>query len=232
MADYRCVLFDLYNTIIGDGEGYEGYEQREKYRIDTIYTILEKSQYPVRFGQLSKKFGELNLYLADMTEKGVAVHPFDQVGFLLREMNVRDIVIFKKVYDAFVDSIVQIEPKMIHNADKALAFLKENGKKVGIVSNTGKTPGHAIRLLLKDMGLYDYFDCFVFSDEAGILKPDPMIFELALKRLGVAKTETVFVGDRQGSDYDGAIRAGLNARLFNKDLDDLFKIAVEYCGGY
>jgi FMN phosphatase YigB (HAD superfamily) len=134
MADYHYVYFDLYNTINDDTEGYD---QREKYRIDTMYSILEKSLFPVRFGQLSKKYGELTLHVAELNEKGFVMHPFDQVGYILKELNVRDIVIYKKVYDAFVDAIVQIAPKPMHNAEKALAYLKENGCKVGLISNTG-----------------------------------------------------------------------------------------------
>ncbi len=229
MPSYGCVIFDLYNTIIDDQEGYA---QREKYRIDTIYTILEKGLFPVRFGHLTKKYGELSLHTAEMNEKGIVIHPFDQVGYLLNELNVRDIVIYKKIYDAFVDAIVQIAPKAMHNADKALAHLKENGKKIGLVSNTGKTPGHALRLMLKDLGLYDYFDVMIFSDELGLLKPDPLVFDIAVRRLGAQKGETVFVGDLKGADHDGAVKAGLNAHLFNKEKDDLFKLAVEYCGGY
>jgi putative hydrolase of the HAD superfamily len=86
--------------------------------------------------------------------------------------------------------------------------------------------------MLKDLGLYDYFDTTVFSDEIGILKPDPQIFEIAIRRLGAVKNESVYVGDMRGMDHDGAIKAGLNAHLFNKEQDDLFKLAVEYCGGY
>jgi len=45
-------------------------------------------------------------------------------------------------------------------------------------------------------------------------KPEPPLFELALKRMGVTETEAVMVGDSVDSDIRGARRVGLTAVLF------------------
>ncbi len=45
-------------------------------------------------------------------------------------------------------------------------------------------------------------------------KPEPPLFELALKRMGVAETEAVMVGDSVDSDIRGARRIGMTAVLF------------------
>jgi HAD superfamily hydrolase (TIGR01450 family) len=48
-------------------------------------------------------------------------------------------------------------------------------------------------------------------------KPEPPLFELALKRMGVAETEAVMVGDSVDSDIRGARRIGMTAVLFAPD---------------
>ena len=50
----------------------------------------------------------------------------------------------------------------------------------------------------------------VDSTRAGVAKPDPAIFGLALESLGVPASEAVLhVGDSLRSDVDGALAAGL-----------------------
>jgi putative hydrolase of the HAD superfamily len=50
----------------------------------------------------------------------------------------------------------------------------------------------------------------VDSDVAGVAKPDPAIFSLALEALGTEPHRTVFVGDSRRFDVDGARAAGLH----------------------
>jgi putative hydrolase of the HAD superfamily len=49
----------------------------------------------------------------------------------------------------------------------------------------------------------------VISEEVGFEKPDPKIFEVALKELGVKPGEAVYVGDTPETDVLGANASGL-----------------------
>lgn len=49
----------------------------------------------------------------------------------------------------------------------------------------------------------------VFSCDVGMVKPDAAIYHLACARLGVAPTETLFVGDGGSDELNGAATAGL-----------------------
>jgi putative hydrolase of the HAD superfamily len=64
-------------------------------------------------------------------------------------------------------------------------------------------------------GLSPYVDVLMVSEEAGVSKPDPRIFEMALSRLDVAASEAVMVGDSWAADVTGATRAGIRAVWFN-----------------
>ena len=55
----------------------------------------------------------------------------------------------------------------------------------------------------------------VVSEEAGVSKPDPAIFHLALDRLGVSASDAVMVGDSWSADIVGAVAAGVRPIWFN-----------------
>jgi len=55
-----------------------------------------------------------------------------------------------------------------------------------------------------------YFKAIVISEEVGIAKPDPRIFESALRKTGLAAGEVLYVGDSVTSDMSAARNAGMD----------------------
>ena len=62
-----------------------------------------------------------------------------------------------------------------------------------------------------------YVDVLLVSEEAGVSKPDPRIFQIALERLGSRPDEAVMVGDSWSADIVGARGAGIRAIWFNRE---------------
>lgn len=60
-----------------------------------------------------------------------------------------------------------------------------------------------------------YVDALVVSEEAGVAKPDPAIFRVALDRLGCRPEDAVMIGDSWAADITGAAAAGIPAIWFN-----------------
>lgn len=72
--------------------------------------------------------------------------------------------------------------------------LKSEGYKVGLLSDT--VPLTANEIL--SHGGYDLFDFTVLSYQVGFAKPDPEIYDIALKRLkGIKPNEVVFLDDQE-----------------------------------
>ncbi len=88
------------------------------------------------------------------------------------------------------------------------------GTPVAVVSNIGWDP----RPVIAAYGLTDYLPVLVLSDERGVLKPDPRIFELAITELGADPARTVMVGDNPDAD-GGAAALGCAFRLVSAALD-------------
>ncbi len=90
--------------------------------------------------------------------------------------------------------------------------LKERGP-VGLITNFDHPPH--VHTLLSEYGLADVFDVVVISGEAGITKPDPGIFHLALDAIGLEPEETAHVGDSP-EDVEGALAAGVHPILIQR----------------
>jgi putative hydrolase of the HAD superfamily len=84
--------------------------------------------------------------------------------------------------------------------------------KVAIVSNNMLQEQ---RDKLEFCGLAAHVDALIVSEEAGVSKPDPAIFSMALAALGADARETVMLGDSWTADVLGARAAGIRAVWFN-----------------
>ncbi len=61
--------------------------------------------------------------------------------------------------------------------------------------------------------IFDRFRDIVVSGDEGVMKPDPAIYHLALKRFGLAPGEALFFDD-SATNVAGAAAVGIIARLF------------------
>lgn len=59
-------------------------------------------------------------------------------------------------------------------------------------------------------GLADCFAYTIISDEIGINKPQPEIFQIALEKNGVGADEAIMIGDSYSSDIQGAKNADID----------------------
>lgn len=84
---------------------------------------------------------------------------------------------------------------------------------IGIVSNFDYAP--TIHLILDRERITGMFRAVVISDTVGWRKPERVIFETALSRMGVGPGETLFAGDRADIDVTGAKGAGMDAAWIN-----------------
>ena len=99
------------------------------------------------------------------------------------------------------------------DAVPALTQLRSQGLKLVCVSNWDCSLGE----VLERCGLAAHLDGVVSSAEAGALKPDPAIFEVALELAGCSADEAVHVGDTREEDVEGAEAAGIRALLLDRD---------------
>ncbi|WP_063771901.1 HAD family hydrolase [Kitasatospora mediocidica] len=96
---------------------------------------------------------------------------------------------------------------------EALGAARTAGWTLAIVSNGGTGPQVE---KIRRTGLGALVDGWVVSEEAGCAKPDPLIFEIAAQRCGIALTadwtaQSWVVGDHAPADIAGAEATGLRS---------------------
>ena len=79
--------------------------------------------------------------------------------------------------------------------------------RLGVIANQ---PGEVRAAMTRD-GLSTFFEVWGISDELGVGKPDPTVFELAAKAAGVDAAAAVMVGDRLDYDVRPAKSVGMRA---------------------
>jgi len=92
-----------------------------------------------------------------------------------------------------------------------LGWLKEKEIKMALASSSTID---VIRIILAKTGLESFFDAVVDSVEAGAGKPDPAIFQLAQKKLGVPGKDCIVVEDSTNG-IKAALAAGIYCIAFN-----------------
>src|SRR5262245_57172290 len=95
----------------------------------------------------------------------------------------------------------------------ALAELKRRGLRLGVVSNFDSRLYDVLRVCELDR----FFDSVHVSTRVGAAKPDAALFQAALDCHSVEAREACHVGDNLREDVEGAMAAGINAVLLDRD---------------
>ena len=101
----------------------------------------------------------------------------------------------------------------------ALQMLIARKKTLGLITNINLGPGspdEGIAEITARLGITNYLDFTVTSQEVGASKPHPPIFLAALKKARVEPREAMHVGDQYRSDVVGAQSAGLHPVLIDR----------------
>ncbi len=91
---------------------------------------------------------------------------------------------------------------------EAMKKIKKSGILIGLATNL--VADVQIKKLER-LGVEDYIDFVVTSQEAGKEKPHPAVFLLALKKAGCLPEEAVMLGDSLEQDVEGAKHLGMTA---------------------
>jgi putative hydrolase of the HAD superfamily len=78
-----------------------------------------------------------------------------------------------------------------------------------------------LRIILEHLGVSKFFSHVFLSSELGADKPDPLIYERALRLSRLAPTEILHVGDDPVRDWQGAETAGLSVFRLERPKNSL-----------
>ena len=94
---------------------------------------------------------------------------------------------------------------------RMLPQLQQAGYSMAVISNRDRP----FKDILISHGLSEFFPYSLAAGEVDIYKPEPGVFEHALKQTNLTARETVYVGDNYYADAIGARLAGLEPVLYD-----------------
>lgn len=183
----KAVIFDLWETL--------AYRKRHLiHSLDELFKLPlgAKSLHKIEHAMMTKKF---------KSKKAAYIH-------ICKEFKIEPSDTQHKKFEKLLTQVDAHNNIVIFDDVKpALRLLKCKGYKICLISNTTNF-GMGF---LKAKGLERYFEVEIRSYGAKMLKPDPKIFKLALKKLKVRPSEAVMVGDTYQDDVLVAKKVGMNA---------------------
>lgn len=125
-------------------------------------------------------------------------------------------------YQKSEDLFLEYKPVVIfENLHQFFDEIKNQGKTINILSNTGFIKGKTMRKFLISENLDQYIDFHIYSDEMNCSKPNPIVFQEVknlIKNKDLKMNQILHVGDNPDADYKGAKDFGFNAHLIKHTI--------------
>ena len=212
MPDITAVTFDLWQTLLLDNRDLG--QARALIRLEGAQNAIASFGESYDLEHIREAYRACYRECRRIREEFLDVSFREQVEIFINNIDNRlverlDEETILEVVRTYADSF-WVHPPVPHtDAQAVLRDVKDMGLGIGLISNTGMTPGETFRQYMDQQGLLKYFDVLTFSDEVKISKPAEGIFHMTLSSLGATPAQTVHVGDHVKNDVVGANRCGL-----------------------
>jgi putative hydrolase of the HAD superfamily len=209
----KAVTFDFWETLVRDSP--ENLREQRALRIRALHRVLAGA---------GSGIGEVEVAEAYDRSERVLVERFwgrhrdpsiaEQVRLVLETVSpgvarAMTPALFEEALAGYIEPVLHLPPELEPGAELAVSELASRGVALGIISNTGRTPGIILRRVLERHDLLRHFTAVSYSDEVGYRKPDAEIFRRTLAELGVEAGEAAHVGDNPVADVQGAQGVGM-----------------------
>ncbi len=212
LPEITAVTFDLWQTLLVDNR--ELGLTRSNARLEGVRRVLADCGEEFTAERISEAYWECYRQCVAIREGLLDVSFPEQIAIFIENISSGLGKWLKPdtlagITHVYADSFLDYPPPAHDDALEALQGVRAMGLRIGLISNTGMTPGSTFRTYLANTGMLDYFDTLTFSDEVKLSKPAEEIFLLTLRSLNAAPGQTVHVGDSIGNDVAGAKQCGL-----------------------
>ncbi len=207
----KAVTFDLWNTLIS-------YKDYASLRIAYLTALLHKEKLGHEREVVRQAYTSVQDYwrLNPLKEHRF-VPAKDRVEMILRKLGVKVDQDVRLAIVRYFEEVLLEDPPTLHDGVKVTLESLYGKYPIGLISDSGLTPGRILRRVLAVRGILKFFRFTIFSDEVGYNKPNPIIFKQALKLLGAQPKEIIHVGDLPETDITGAKRMGMLTVWINRD---------------
>ncbi|HBF41687.1 MAG TPA: hypothetical protein DDW19_07980 [Anaerolineaceae bacterium] len=216
-AAIHTVLFDLGYTLTY----FEGdFEKATVESYSVLGNALNRQGCHLNVAKFADRFQDLITQYYHDRDRDLVEKPVEDLIHLVLKRAGQDHVPPEKIRLAMDEMYAVTEERWMLEADAhaTLQELLRRGYRLGMVTNAADAVD--VGKIVDNHRLRIYFDDIIISADFGIRKPDPRIFEIALKRLGADPASAVMVGDNLSADILGAHRAGMRGIWITRRSED------------
>jgi FMN phosphatase YigB (HAD superfamily) len=208
----RAVTFDFWSTLVDGAITPE----RSIERATRLHAALIGGGYTCTPEEVHAALDRTFVRVTEAArENFIDVGPPGRWEILASELGIPSGIAYELIDRAYEDITLEPLPDRMPHVQVAVEAMRDAGYRLGVICNTGMAGGRVLREVLKRHGLFDYFEVTVFSNEFGLAKPHPGIFEHTLRELGgISPGEALHVGDLEELDVEGARRAGVHSARY------------------
>ena len=210
----QAITIDFWNTVVDSRNG----ERRRAARNRAMAEVFERVGRPWDEGEVAAAFAHSYETFERRWHGEQRTMPADEsLGVIWHHLGI-DVPedAHRRMVTLIEDSILEGMPGLLPGSAEALAALSARVPLV-LISDTAFSPGRVLRRVLEAHGVARHFRGMMFSDEIGVSKPHPRIFERALEAAGAEPAHAVHIGDIERTDIAGAKAMGMRAILFRGD---------------
>lgn len=214
MTMIQAITIDFWNTVVDSRNG----ERRRAARNQAMAEVFERVGRPWDEEQVAAAFEHsYQTFERQWHGEQRTMRAAESLDVIWRFLGIE---VPPDAHDRLVtlmeDSILEGMPGILPGCAEALASLSARVPLV-LISDTAFSPGRVLRRVLEFHGIADLFRDMIFSDETGVSKPHPLMFERALEAAGASAAQSVHIGDIERTDIAGAKAMGMRAILFRGD---------------
>lgn len=132
----------------------------------------------------------------------------DELIDILSEDYINNLSNYNYLFDGAVEILEYLQPKY----------------KLHIITNGFETVQYK---KMKNSNLIEFFETITTSECVGVKKPNPLIFEQALKVSNAKPENSIMVGDSLEADINGAKNVGMTPVFFNPDQNEIDKTKIK-----
>ncbi|MGC5746646.1 HAD family hydrolase [Chryseobacterium sp. NFX27] len=205
--------FDLWLTLI------KSHPEFKTKRVELFTSFFDIDKPVEEVAKTVRYYDDLCNTINEVT--GGNIDTFEMYLLILGSLDVDVKQLDKEILDGFYlkseDLFLEYKPVVIFESIKDFFDqIKNQGKTVNILSNTGFIKGRTMRKFLIQEELDQYIDFHIYSDEINISKPNPLIFQEVknnLKDQDLPMHRILHIGDNPVADFKGAKDFGFSAHL-------------------
>jgi FMN phosphatase YigB (HAD superfamily) len=208
MTRLKAVTFDFWSTLV-DGNITP---ERTAERLARLHAAIVGAGHACTPEELRAGFQRAFERVTEEARENLRdVGPPGRWAVLALELGIPEgLIPYEVVESAYEDITLEPLPDPMPHVHVAVEAMKAAGYRLGVICNTGMAGGRVLREVLRRHRLLDFFEVTVFSNEFGVAKPHPTIFEHTLAALGgIPPTQALHVGDLEELDVQGARNAGV-----------------------